>query len=123
VKTEKGAAPSGPEAEKGNKSLSLEEQIQFFKEEQTRYKEDQAEIKEKATEFEKESDAALHNHETYSKGVILFQISIAVSAVSVLTKKRRYWVVSLAFGAGGLIFLILGLLKQWGPALLGHGGH
>ncbi|SDT99239.1 protein of unknown function [Verrucomicrobium sp. GAS474] len=100
-----------------------QESIKNYREEQTRYKEEQEKIKETATEFEHESNAALHNHETYSKGVILFQIAIAVSAVSVLTKRRRYWIVSLVGGAGGLLFLLCGLLQQFGPHLGGHGGH
>jgi hypothetical protein len=37
------------------------------------------------------------------------QIAIAIAAVSALTKKRRFWFVSLVFGLAGLVFLVLGL--------------
>ena len=83
-----------------------------------RYKEEQEKISEQAKELEGEKNAELTLHKSFSKGVILLQIGIAVSAVSVLTKKRRYWFVSLVFGAGGLIFFVLGLFQQFG----GHGG-
>jgi hypothetical protein len=42
----------------------------------------------------------------------LFQIAIAIAAISALTKKRRFWIVSLLFGAVGGYFLILGLLSH-----------
>ena len=76
-----------------------------------RYKEEQEKIKDKATELNTESDIELKRHETFSYGVTLFQVAIAISAISILTKKRRYWGVSLLFGAGGLFFLIFGLLQ------------
>ena len=38
----------------------------------------------------------------------MFQIAIAVAAISALTKKRRFWLVSLLFGAAGCIFIVLG---------------
>jgi uncharacterized membrane protein YcjF (UPF0283 family) len=44
-----------------------------------------------------------------SVGLTMFQVAIAVGAISVLTKKRAFWFVSLAFGAIGLGFLIWGL--------------
>ena len=88
-----------------------------------RYREEQEKISEGAKELQTESRASFGRHEIFSKSVTLFQVSIAVSAISVLTKRQRYWFVSLVFGAGGLIFLFLGLAKQFGPALGGHGGH
>jgi len=40
----------------------------------------------------------------------MFQIGIAISAMSVLVRKRGLWAVSLIFSAAGLLFLILGYL-------------
>jgi hypothetical protein len=42
----------------------------------------------------------------------MFQIAIAIAAISALTKKRRYWFVSLAFGLIGVVFLILGSMAH-----------
>jgi Domain of unknown function (DUF4337) len=44
--------------------------------------------------------------------VTMFQIAIAVAAISALTKKRRFWIVSLVFGAVGCVFLILGAIAH-----------
>jgi hypothetical protein len=44
----------------------------------------------------------------------MFQIAIAVGAISVLTKRKRFWFVSLTFGAAVLVFLLQALLFVWG---------
>jgi hypothetical protein len=74
-----------------------------------KYKEEQEQIKEKADELQKESKAHLARHIPLSCGVTMFQVAIAVGAVSVLTKKKAFWYVALAFGAAGIVALLLGL--------------
>ncbi len=75
-----------------------------------KYGEEQKEIKQKAEELEKSADHHLHTHVVFARGVTLFQVAIAVAAVSVLTHKRPFWFVSMVFGAIGLVFLIQGIL-------------
>ena len=74
------------------------------------YEEEKIEIKKDAEEKESQAKVHLHTHMILAKGVTLFQVAIAVSAISVLTKKRLFWFVSLAFGGVGAFFLIQGLL-------------
>lgn len=76
----------------------------------TEYKEKKNGIKEKAEEFEKESIKHLHEHVPLSRGLTMFQVAIAVGAISVLTRRRAFWFVSLTFGAIGVGFLIWGLV-------------
>jgi hypothetical protein len=75
-----------------------------------RYQEEQNEIQKEATEKETEAKASFHEHEVFSRGVTMFQIAIAVAAISALTAKRRFWFVSLAFGVAGCVFLVQGFL-------------
>ena len=77
-----------------------------------RYKEEQEEIQGKAKTSEQASEAHLKRHLTFARGVTLFQVAIAVAAISVLTKRRRFWSVSLVFGGVGVFFLALGLLGK-----------
>jgi hypothetical protein len=77
-----------------------------------RYQEEQNEIQKDAQEKETEAKSHFHQHEILAHGVTMFQISIAVAAISALTKKRRFWIVSLLFGAAGCIFLTLGFLAH-----------
>ncbi|HEX4086776.1 MAG TPA: DUF4337 domain-containing protein [Chthoniobacteraceae bacterium] len=75
-----------------------------------KYAEEQEDISKEAKALEAESTAHLARHEKFSSAVTLFQIAIAVSAISILTQRRRFWYVGLAFGAGGVVFLALALL-------------
>ena len=82
-----------------------------------RYEEEQIEIQKKAREKETEAKSNFHRHEVYARAVAFFQIAIAVAAISALTKKRHFWVVSLLFGAVGCIFLVFAMLNLHLPAL------
>jgi hypothetical protein len=83
-----------------------------------RYEEEQTEIQKKAREKETEAKSNFHRHEVYARAVAFFQIAIAVAAISALTRKQHFWVVSLLFGAVGCIFLVLGMLNLHLPELL-----
>lgn len=74
------------------------------------YEKDQAEIKAKADKMEEESNAHFKHHTILTPGVTMFQVAIAVGAIAVLTKRRRFWYFSIAFGAVGIFFLLWGLL-------------
>jgi hypothetical protein len=76
------------------------------------YKKEQKEIQEIAEHKEKESKAHLHVHEILARAVTMFQVAIAVSAIAVLTKRRRFWYVGLAFGAIGVVCFVQGLLTH-----------
>jgi hypothetical protein len=78
----------------------------------TRYKKEQEEIQAEAKEKEEASETHLLRHVTFARGVTLFQIAIAVGAISVLTSRRTFWFVSLAFGLLGVFFLAQGLLAH-----------
>ena len=106
---------------KGIKASVLQSKIQLFealekpvaaadKEKLEEYKKEQDELKDKAAEKEKESGIHLARHVTLARSVTLFQVAIAIAAISVLTKRRKFWYLSLGFGFFGLFFLILGLI-------------
>jgi Na+-translocating ferredoxin:NAD+ oxidoreductase RnfD subunit len=82
------------------------------KEKAAKYQEEQAEIKVEAEHKEAEATSNFHQHEVFARSVTMFQIAIAIAAISALTKKRRYWFVSLAFGLVGVVFLALGLMMH-----------
>ena len=77
-----------------------------------RYEEEQGEIRKEAEAKSREAKSFFNQHEVFARSVTMFQISIAVAAISALTKRRRYWFVSMALGAAGCVFLILGLLAR-----------
>jgi len=75
-----------------------------------RYQEEQKEIQKEANAKQNEAKSNFHQHEIFARGVTMFQIAIAIAAIAALTKKPRFWIVSLLFGIAGCIFLALGLV-------------
>ena len=73
-----------------------------------RYEKEQEEIKTEAKHKQAEAKSNFHQHEVFVRGVTMFQIAIAIAAISALTRKRRFWIVSLLFGIAGCVFLALG---------------
>jgi hypothetical protein len=72
------------------------------------YADDQRDIEKKARGLTDASEAHLDRHNTLASSVTFFQIAIALGAISVLTKKRPLWFVSLAVGITGLAFMSKG---------------
>lgn len=74
------------------------------------YKEEQETIKDVAEEKQHESESHLRHHAVLSRSLTMFQVGIAISAIAVLTKRKRFWIVSLGFAVVGLLFLAWGVI-------------
>src|SRR5207247_10582364 len=72
-----------------------------------RYEKEQEEIKSDAEHKEAAAKSNFHKHEVFARGVTMFQIAIAIAAISALTKRSPVWMVRLVFGVGGHVFLII----------------
>jgi len=77
-----------------------------------RYEKEQQEIKSEAEAKQAAAKSYFHKHEVFARGVTMFQIAIAIAAISALTKKRSFWLVSLVFGAFGCAFLVLAAMTR-----------
>jgi alpha-galactosidase/6-phospho-beta-glucosidase family protein len=66
-------------------------------------------LKKQAEEEERSSAHHLQQHVTLARGVTFLQISIAIAAVSILTRKRFLWVISMLIAFIGLVFMVMGL--------------
>ena len=83
----------------------------------TRYAKQQEEIKVKAEGLEKKAEAEdkesehdMEKHHIFAFSVSLCQVSIALSAVAALTRRRRVWFFGLGTGILGTLALIGGFL-------------
>jgi Domain of unknown function (DUF4337) len=76
------------------------------------YKKDQDDIAAEANGLQHSAEEHLRRHVIFARGVTLFQIAIAIGAISALTNRRGFWFVSLAFGLGGIAFLAQGWLAS-----------
>ena len=82
------------------------------KEKAAEYRRDKEEIQRKAEELGKDAKQFMSTHHLLARSVTMFQIAIAVGAISVLTKRRAFWFVSLAFGGIGLVLASMILLHH-----------
>ena len=85
--------------------------VDRYAKEQKDIEKDALEHKEKAKKFKEEGEHHLASHVPLSRAVTMFQVSIAVAAISVLTGRRMFWWVSLIFGAVGIGFAVVGFLN------------
>ncbi len=74
------------------------------------YEEQKKEIMNVAHENEKASEAHLSRHRILAQAVTFFQIAIAISAISILSRKRLLWVASMVIAAAGIFFLVQGIV-------------
>lgn len=105
-------------AELGLSLTNATDKVDFYKQGIARYKKEKEDIKKDADKLEAEaktwderSDAQLHVHHRWAQATTAMQISIALSAIALLT--RREWLVRGVYGLAGL-GVVLGALA------LGH---
>ena len=71
-----------------------------------KYKTEQQSIKQIAEDFEKTSKVYLDQHVILSRAVTMFQIAIAISAISILTGRRWLWYFAIIISLIGIVFFI-----------------
>ena len=76
-----------------------------------RYKVEQEGIKANAEKLVEHSKAHGRCQAKLETAVTLFQVAIAMAAITVLTRRKPFWIVSLVFGAVGLYFLSTGYMS------------
>jgi hypothetical protein len=77
-----------------------------------KYKSEKKELEAQANAFKKASEQYLGAHTRYGYAVTMFQVAIALAAISALTRQRRYWLLSLGLGGVGVAFAICGATSQ-----------
>jgi len=87
---------------------------EFYQEEIKRYKGEKAEIKTAAEKLEAESkkwdqqsDDQMHQHHRWAQATTVLQVSIAMAAIALLT--RRKWLEYVMYGAGAVGVVVGGL--------------
>jgi hypothetical protein len=91
------------------------ETVAKLKERREAYKKEQDEIQREAQKLEDEVKAHdaegeeyFHHHHRFALAVTIFQVSIALSAIAALTKRRPLWYVSMVVGAAGVLYFAKG---------------
>jgi hypothetical protein len=73
-----------------------------------RYNEEKAQIEKDARKFEAIKDDAMKHSQAFGMAVIFLQISILLSSIAALMKKKAVWILGLITGAFGLVYFLNG---------------
>jgi hypothetical protein len=76
-----------------------------------KYKKEQEDIQKDAEEKVEAAKGHLAQREVLSRAVTMLQVSIAMIAIAVLTKRRPFALLSAGMSLLGLLFLLQGLVK------------
>ena len=76
---------------------------------ENKFKNEQLGIKKVAEEFQLASTVHLQKHILLARSVTFFQIAIAISAISILTKKTILWYASLMLAIVGIFYFVIGM--------------
>ncbi|MGI4729111.1 MAG: DUF4337 family protein [Janthinobacterium lividum] len=71
-------------------------------------KKEQAKIMQQAKDEQGDSDRHIARHGKLARAVTLFQIAIAIGAISIITKRKSLWLVSVLFALVAIFFLLAG---------------
>lgn len=75
-----------------------------------RYKKEQEEIKARAEKHEEEAGDHRKRHGTLGRASTAYQVAIALAAIALLVRKPVMWWLSMALGAVGTGFLVVGMV-------------
>ncbi len=83
--------------------------------ERDKFRKEQDELKKEADALEaevkakgEEGERFFETHHRFALSVTIFQVSIALSAIAALTKRKPLWFVSMIVGATGVLFFLKG---------------
>ena len=96
-----------PENEKAAKLVEKE------KKEIERYDGDKDDISEKAKELEKERDLVSRRADRFDGGEGLIEVGLVICSMTLLTKRRGYWIAGMLVGAGGVAFALTAFLVHF----------
>lgn len=77
-----------------------------------KYEKEKADIKDDAEKEQTSSESHMRQHVVFAKSVTIFQIAIAISAISILTRRKWLWYCCLALSAVGCAFLAIGFMTH-----------
>jgi hypothetical protein len=107
-------AESIKEKEIETQQLILESQNKKLKpdtqEKLDRFSKNKDKHRDEAKEEQDKSEAHVRKHLPLSLGLTMYQVAIAIGAISVLTKRREFWFLSIALGVIATGFLSWGLI-------------
>jgi hypothetical protein len=76
------------------------------------YDREKNELSAEAWGSQNETQQDIRRHDTYSVGLTLFHIAIALSTLALIARRRIFWFASILFGITGCAQILIGLLSR-----------
>ncbi len=92
------------------KAAAYKDAIGSYAKKVEKYAKEKADIQQKALDWEKQRDDAKTHGDPFGFAVILLQISILISSISALLKRKLLWYLALPVGLFGIVFFADGFL-------------
>jgi hypothetical protein len=83
-----------------------------YNKEVERYSNDKDSISEKAKDLEKERDAVSHRADRFDGGEAVLEIGLVICSITLLTKRRAFWLAGMLVAAAGVVLAITGLISH-----------
>ena len=77
-----------------------------------RYESDKDEISDKAKELEKERDLISRRADRFDGGEALLEVGLVICSITLLTKRRAFWIAGMFVGALGVVTALTGLFLK-----------
>ena len=77
-----------------------------------RYENDKEDISEKAKELEKERDVASRRADRFDGGEALIEVGLVICSITLLTRRRAFWIGGILVGAAGVVMALTGLFLK-----------
>jgi hypothetical protein len=81
-----------------------------YSDEAKRYSDEQKELQAEATHLEDETHLASHKADRYDLSEVFLEISLVVTSITLLSKKRGFWYGGIVLGVIGTVVAITGVL-------------
>jgi len=89
---------------------AFQKKISDYEQSVKRYEKEKEVIKKDAEHFESLRDEAQKHSQAFGLAVIFLQISILISSIAALIKRKYLWLIGIGVGAVGLVYFINGFL-------------
>ncbi len=90
-----------------DKKYKYQDKVDRYEKEKTEIKAVADKLEADATQWDKQSDEQMHQHHRWAQSTTVLQVSIALAAIALLTKKK--WLEYAMFGAGA-VGVVVGIL-------------
>jgi hypothetical protein len=89
-------------------AAKMNERREQYKKEQDDIQKEAQKLEDEVKTHDAEGEEYFHHHHRFALAVTVFQVSIALSAIAALTKRKPLWYVSMVVGAAGAVYFAKG---------------